>query len=403
MSMTAFKNRHEVIIVGAGAGGLWLNFRLAEAGIDVMLMDGQNRAGRKLLISGGGKCNVTNLSVSHSNYIGNNPGFCGDALARMTPQHVLSFLDEHGISWEERDFGQIFLKRGAEELRDLFLRLGEKHGSFPLLGVKALGVHRKAEGFELKTSIGIFLTSKLVLATGSPAWPSCGADGSGLALACSLGHSIVPPRPALTPLTVPGNRPLGELAGISPVVGISARKAGVKSYILPLMLTHRGISGPAALQVSSWLDAGDAVIIDWLPGETCEALFGQPGAGRVLLANLLSRKLPPRLVRALVPDSLGGRKTAELSRKDRDKVSELVHRYELLPLEPDFSKAEACRGGVDTAEICPRSMESRLVPGLFFVGEVLDVCGELGGYNLHWAWASSEAALAGCAGRGQKG
>ena len=399
--MTAFKSRREVIIIGAGAGGLWLNFRLAEAGIDVMLMDRQNRAGRKLLISGGGKCNVTNLSVSCSNYIGDNPDFCGHALARTAPRDVLNFLDGHGISWEERELGQIFLRRGAEELRDLLLRLGERHGSVPLLGREVLAVRRTAEGFELKTSSGIFLASKLVLATGSPAWPSCGADASGLALARSLGHALVPPRPALTPLAMPKDWPLKDLAGISAVVGISIQKAGAKSYTLPLMLTHRGISGPAALQVSSWRNAGDAVVIDWLPGDNCEAMFEGPGAGRVLVANLLSRKLPPRLVRALVPDSLGGRKTAELSRKDRNNISESVHRYELLPLEPDFSKAEACRGGVDTAEICPHNMESRLVPGLFVVGEVMDVCGELGGYNLHWAWASAEAALLGCLGGGQ--
>lgn len=385
--------KYDVIIIGAGAAGLALNYQLSGSGLDVLLLERQNRAGRKLLISGGGKCNVTNLNVDCFNYLGQNSQFCEHALACLPPSEILDFLDEHRLSWEEREHGQIFLKRGAHELRDLLVRLGKEQGGAPLLGAEVVAVNKSTDGFDVKTANGRFAASKLVIAAGGPAWPACGANGSGFDMANSFGHTIIPPSPALTPLSMPKEWPFKELSGINPFVRISTLKADAKSYALPLMITHQGISGPAALQISGWLAEGEEIVIDWLPGENCEDLFNEPGAGKLLLFNLLSRKLPARLVRAIVAEEIGFIKVAELSRKIRENVTNCVHNYRVAPIFPDFSRAEACRGGVSTVEIDPYSMESLLIPNLYFAGEIMDVCGELGGYNLHWAWASARVAF----------
>ncbi|MBQ4132632.1 MAG: aminoacetone oxidase family FAD-binding enzyme [Desulfovibrionaceae bacterium] len=390
----------DAIIVGAGASGLWLAGLLGERGLKVLLIDGQGRSGRKLLLSGGGKCNVTNLSVSSDNYLGENPAFSEPALELFPPGRVLTFLKSHKIAWEERDYGQIFLKQGAEQIRDLFLHLIQRHGTKLILNRPVLSAGKQNGLFFVQAENAIYRGRRLTLCTGSPAWPASGAGRSGYALAASFGHRIVPLRPALTPLNAEGNWPLRELAGISLPVCISLGEGG-KAYTLPLLLTHRGISGPAALQISSHWQDNNEVIVNWLPAHPCEQLLNLPGTGKRLLKNHLASRLPnqesglpPRLIEALLPVEITDCKVAELSRPKRDLITRQIHNYRFVPVRPGFTRAEACRGGVSTDEINPFSMESLLCSGLFFAGEIVDICGELGGYNLHWAWASAAMAAA---------
>lgn len=395
--MRPAKEIFDLIIVGAGAAGLCLACKAGEHGLKTLLLDGQGRAGRKLLLSGGGKCNVTNLSVSPANYLGEDAAFCKAALQRLQPVQVIDFLNRHGLAWEERDYGQIFLKQGAERLRDLLLRLAEKHGAVIVLGNPVLKASRQGGLFRVESAEQVYQGRCLALCTGSPAWPASGANASGYALASAFGHTLAPPRPALAPLPMPEDWPLRNLAGINLPVCIFLRTGQeiCKQYTLPLLITHQGFSGPAALQISSHLEGGEEIGIDWLPEQKCESLFNLPGAGKRLLANHLSgppARLPLRLVEALLPPQIAGRKVAELSRAQRNEAAACIHDYRIVPDLPGFERAEACRGGVRTDEINPCSMESLLCPGLFFAGEIMDICGELGGYNLHWAWSSSLAA-----------
>ena len=384
-------DKFDALILGAGAAGLFCAGQLALSGFSVLLVDRQERAGRKLLISGGGKCNVTNLKVSTSNYIGENPLFCEHALDMFTPASMLDFLDEHNLAWEEREYGQIFLAGGANCLRDVLLDLAQQNGAKVVLGQTGVKVHNKPDSFVLTCSAGTVESKNFIVATGGPAWPSCGATSSGFDLAKRFGHTIVNPVPALTPFAMPAGWSLMGLAGISieARVSLADRKSGGPEFCLPLLFTHNGISGPAALQISSYWNTGEALCIDFLPRINLEAMLNEPGAGKLLLHNLLGRYLPSRLVKALLPESLFGRKTAELSRQERNLLSDTLHAHKVCPLPFSFKRAEACRGGVSTDEVCPYSMRSYKQQGLCFIGEVLDVCGQLGGYNLHWAWASA--------------
>lgn len=423
---------HQVIILGGGASGLFCAANLAERGLSVLLLEGQGRLGRKLLLSGGGKCNITNLQLSPVNYLSENPEFCAPALDAFGPEQMLGFLREQKIALEEREYSQIFCRRGAQELRDALLRLcgqasstsfnsltkaatGPKTATEILLNQKNIRVSALREAgapelFKVACEGGVFSAPNLVVATGSGAWPKSGATDFGQKLALSFGHSLVPARPALTPLAMPKTWPLHGLSGIDLPVRLGVRASAPVTAPLttpftamtpvferPLLFTHNGISGPACLQISGYLQAGETLWIDFLPQTSCEELFNQAGSGKVLLGNLLARYLPERLVAALVPQNLRQRKTAELSRAGREEVSAAVHRHEVVPLRPSFERAEAARGGVCTLEVCPRTMESLKQKGLFFCGEVLDVCGQLGGYNLHWAFASAYACACSCA------
>lgn len=409
---------HQIIILGGGASGLFCAAELARRGLSVLLLEGQGRMGRKLLLSGGGKCNITNLQLSSANYLTENSDFCAPALDAFGHEQMLAFLQEQKIALEEREHSQIFCRRGAQELRDALLRLcgqavGGSLGSLAksasrpkiatefLLNQKNIRVSLASQAgepefFNVACEAGVYTAPNLIVATGSQAWPKSGASDFGHKLAASFGHSIVPVRPALTPLAMPSTWPLHGLSGIDVPVRIGAVASRAPVFELPLLFTHNGLSGPACLQISGYLQAGEALRIDFLPQISCEELFNKPGAGKVLLGNLLARHLPERLVAALVPQGLRERKTAELSRAGREEVSAAVHRHEVVPLRPSFERAEAARGGVNTFEVCPYSMESLKQKGLFFCGEVLDVCGQLGGYNLHWAFASAYVCAQSC-------
>ena len=389
----------DAIIIGAGAAGLFCAHCLSKAGASVLVLEKQDRAGRKLLLSGGGKCNSTNLAVSCQNYIGQNTTFCEPALNAYKPQKMLDFLYSHRIQVQEREHGQIFCRSNVQELRDLLLALCSNKGVEFVFNQPSLKVGQNGENFAVQGLAETYFSSNLIIATGSPAWPKCGASDSGHRLAMQMGHRVVPLFPALTPMTMPKDWPLHNLAGISIPVSISLPNSTppAPSFNLPLLFTHHGLSGPAILQISSYWQKDQVLSIDFLPTQTCEQLFEAERAGKVLVANLLARHLPPRLIAALLPLEIAERKVAELSRADRNLVSERLHLHSVLPLPTTFERAEACRGGVNTEQVWPNSLESKITQGLHFIGEVLDVCGQLGGYNLHWAWASAYACAKGIA------
>lgn len=384
---------YDAIIIGAGAAGLFCAQHLSKAGASVLVLEKQDRVGRKLLLSGGGKCNITNLEVSCKNYIGQNPAFCEDALKAFGPQDLLNFLYAHRIQVQEREHKQIFCRSNVQELRDLFLALCGNKGVDFVLNQPRLKIARASASYAVQGSAEIYLAPNLIVATGSPAWPSCGASDFGQRVAMKMGHKIVPLFPALAPMSMPSDWPLHGLAGISVPVSISLPDLlpACPTFNLPLLFTHSGVSGPAVLQISSYWHREQKLKINFLPNQHCEELFEQEGAGKLLLGNLLARQLPPRLIAALLAPEIAARKVAELSRAERDFIAEKIHAHCVLPLPTTYEKAEACRGGVDTSEVCSKTMESKIAPGLYFIGEVLDVCGQLGGYNLQWAWASAHA------------
>ena len=379
---------YDCLILGAGAAGLFAARTAAARGRSVCVLDHAGAPGRKVLVAGGGKCNFTNLHVSARDFRSANPHFVKSALARFTPWDMLAFLAEHDISWEEREHGQLFCRRSASELVEAL------HHDCLALGVtfrfnETIVDIRKTDRFLVKlTEKGVTGTTCLI-ALGGAAWPQVGASDFGQVLARRLGHRILPSRPALVPLTLPSNWSLGGLSGIALPVRLSLGNTG---FVENLLFTHKGISGPVVLQISNFWKQGVAILADFLPERPLASLLDAASPKRQL-KTVLVEHLPERLVHALLPAGLLGRQIAQLSLKERNRISETIHAFSIHPSGTGgLKKAEATAGGVDTADVSSRSMESRILPGLHFAGEVLDVAGQLGGFNLHWAWASGKAA-----------
>ncbi|MDL2272409.1 NAD(P)/FAD-dependent oxidoreductase [Desulfovibrio sp. OttesenSCG-928-I05] len=391
---------YDIIIAGAGASGLFCAMTAARSGKRVLILEKQKEPARKLRMAGGGKANFGNREVRVADYTGDNPAFAGPALKAFPAGRFAALLAEHDIPVEEREYGQLFCRRSAADIIDLLRGECEISGcrlvrESPVDSAEKSG--GEDGGFRVFSSGREYHCTRLVLASGSPAWPLSGADDSGLRLARQLGHRIIPPRPVLTPLILPENSPLTELAGVSAPVRISCDVPDSPSFAYPLLFTHKGISGPAALQISCYWRKGSRLSIDFLPEENITALLDAKESGKMTPKGLLSRLMPERLATALLlslpQPASATRKCAELSRAQRAAIHAAIHAYGVTPLRSaGMARAEACAGGVDTTEIAPKSMESRLVPGLFFCGEIVDIAGRLGGYNLHWAWASAYTA-----------
>ncbi len=396
----------DLIIAGAGASGLMAARCAGRRGLKTLLLEQGERPGRKILISGGGRCNVTNKHVGPENYLGGNSKFCLSALKRFTPEMMLAMLREAGIALEEREHGQMFCRNSAGEVLDWLLAECESAGCELVCAAAAETPEVTPQGgFILRVPGQAFYARALIIATGGPSFPQCGASSTGMSWAKALGHSVIPPSPALVPLAMPENWVLRGLEGVSAVVeaslvpeenGKGKRGEKITSFTLPLLFTHTGASGPAILQISSYWSKGRALRLNFLPGRNLAELLseaaGEKGKGAGLTRNFLSRLLPERLALALLPPELAGRKLAELSRRDMTVLAEAVQGHTVIPSGNEgMRKAEASRGGVKVDEVSSSTLESRLVKNLHFCGEVLDVCGQLGGYNLHWAWASGFA------------
>ena len=383
----------DVLILGAGAAGLMCARQAAASGLSVILLERGQVPGRKLAVSGGGKANFTNRTVSPRDYRcegSKGSAFCSPALKAFTPEHMLRLVEEWNLPFEERTHGQLFLTVSAQRLVRALTDDCHKRGCHIMCNTTVTEVQHQADGFSVQTDRGTWHGKALVLALGSPAWPQAGGSGAGLRLAEALGHSIIPPRAALAPLKLAENSPLLDLTGISLPVSITL---GQQQWQDDLLFTHDGLSGPAALKASLYWSQGTALSLNFLPSMDVAALLDAPQTGKQTPRALLARHLPQRLVDALLPQDWARRKAAELSRATRQTIVEAVHKHSITPsATAGLKKAEACCGGVNTDEVDPKTMRSRVRDNLFVVGELLDVTGLLGGYNLHWAWASGMAA-----------
>ncbi|MBD8895134.1 aminoacetone oxidase family FAD-binding enzyme [Desulfovibrio desulfuricans] len=383
----------DVLILGAGAAGLMCAREAASKGLSVVLLERGPVPGRKLAVSGGGKANFTNRAVSPKDYRcdgSRGNAFCAPALKGFTPEHMLRLVQEWNLPFEERTHGQLFLTVSAQRLVRALTDDCRKHGCVIACGTTVTAVEALADGFSVQTEGGSWHGKALVLALGSPAWPQAGGGGAGYRLAEELGHNIIAPRAVLAPLRLNSDSPLLDLTGISLPVGVTL---GQHCWEDDLLFTHEGLSGPAALKASLYWAEGAAITLNFLPEQDVAALMDAPQAGKQTPRALLARLLPQRLVDTLLPEETARRKVAELSRAARVAIVEAVQRHAVTPqATAGLKKAEACSGGVNTDEVDPKTMRSLLQKNLFVVGELLDVTGLLGGYNLHWAWASGMAA-----------
>ncbi len=380
----------DVVILGAGAAGLFCASRQAAAGRSVLLLEHNTAPGKKIRISGGGRCNFTNLHTTHQCFASENPDFTRSALARYTPQDFIALVDDYGISWHEKTLGQLFCDGSAQQIIDMLVAECRSAGVTIQL---ATGVRRvdKADQFIVETSGGDVLAERVVVATGGLSIPSLGATGIGYDIARWFGHRIVEPEPALVPLVFDAQwqSSWGSLAGVS--VMVKAHADG-PSFREQMLFTHRGLTGPAILQASTYWHSGGEVAVDLLPDLTdVEQWYSTYRTDRRILRNIVGDLLPRRIAHHLQDERLD-RAVGDLKKADVVAMLQALHNWHLLPTGTEgFAKAEVTRGGIDTTELSSKTMESKLIPGLYFIGEVVDVTGWLGGYNFQWAWASAAA------------
>jgi predicted Rossmann fold flavoprotein len=377
------------LIVGAGAAGLFCAMHAARGGRRVLLLEHANRVGKKILISGGGRCNFTNLHTTAENFLSANPHFAKSALARYTPADFLELVEQHQIPWHEKTLGQLFCDRAARDIVNML----EQECAAAGVTIQVSTVVREVshrDGFYLTTDRGVLSADSLVIATGGLSIPKMGATPFGYEIARQFGLAIQPCRPALVPLTF-GAQDMtryGGLAGLSAEVVASA---GGGRFREKLLFTHRGLSGPAVLQASSYWQSGQAAEIDLAPGrQWTSELRAQPSqrdlsTARTALHRILPQRLADRWL-ALYPPS-------GWTNQGLEEAESALHHWTVYPTGTEgYEKAEVTAGGVDTAELSARTMESHKIPGLYFIGEVVDVTGHLGGFNFQWAWASGAAA-----------
>jgi len=380
--------RFDVIVLGAGAAGLFCAALAGKRGRRVAVIERADRPGKKILISGGGRCNFTNLHSQPENFLSANPHFAKSALARFTPADFIALVETYRIPYHEKTLGQLFCDRSAEDITGL-LESECRQGGVQLFANQQISEVTKGSEFAVWTETGEYRAGVLVVATGGLSIPKMGASDLGYRLASQFGLRIEPPRPALVPMVFgPGDqKAYGELAGVSAEVVASANG---KSFREKMLITHRGLSGPAILQVSSYWEPGQAIRLDLAPGR--DIMAPVLAAGTRNLATVLRAfegALPKRFAECWVERHPPGR----LTNQALEKFEGSVHAWEVKPAGTEgYQKAEVTAGGVATTELSGKTMESRKVAGLFFIGEVVDVTGQLGGFNFQWAWASAAAA-----------
>jgi predicted Rossmann fold flavoprotein len=385
----------DVIIIGAGAAGLFCAAQAGQRGRRVLLLDNGKKPGRKILMSGGGRCNFTNLYTEPAAYLSHNPHFCKSALARYTQWDFIDLVNRHGIAWHEKTLGQLFCDDSAQQIVDLLLAECDKGNVTLRLRSEVLSVARDESGYTLQLNGSTVQAEKLVIASGGLSMPGLGATPFGYKIAEQFGLSVFPTRAALVPFTL--HKPLLEqlqtLSGVALETTIDAQDG--TRFKEAMLFTHRGLSGPAVLQISSYWLPGEFVTIDLSPATPLEAfLTAQREAHPNLsLKNSLAKILPKRLVEVLqalkvVPDIT----LKQLNSKQQTELAQTLHAWRIQPNGTEgYRTAEVTLGGVDTTQLSSKTMEARAVPGLYFIGEVADVTGWLGGYNFQWAWSSAWA------------
>jgi predicted Rossmann fold flavoprotein len=383
--------RADVIVIGGGAAGLMCAATAGARGRRVVLLEHNETVGRKIAISGGGRCNFTNTLTTAKNFISSNPHFAKSALARYTPSDFVALVERHRIRYREKKLGQLFCDESSRQIIEMLL--GECDDARVDIrtscGVRAV---RKEELFTLETNRGTFECESLVVATGGLSIPKLGATDFGYRIARQFGLKVLSPVPALVPFTLAR----GDLDAFKSLSGVSVHasvSAGGAEFVENILFTHRGLSGPAVLQISSYWSRGETVSIDLLPGLDARELLEQERTSAAELSTLLARRLPRRFAQSWCElyaprGPLRGLSVAELR-----AAAERLNDWRVEPAGTEgFLKAEVTRGGVDTDELSSKTLEARRAPGLYFIGEVVDVTGHLGGYNFQWAWASGHAA-----------
>jgi predicted Rossmann fold flavoprotein len=401
--------RFDVAIVGAGAAGLFCAAQAGQRGLRVLLTDHADRIAEKIRISGGGRCNFTNLDTAADNFVSADPDFCRSALARYSPRDFIEMVERHGIGWHEKHKGQLFCDGSSTQIIDMLLVECAAGGVSRWQPCVVHTVAATGGGFALQTTRGDVHATRLVVATGGLSIPKIGASDWGYALARRFGHGIVPTRPALVPLVLSGPRwqSFAALAGVSLPVRIETGAAKHRAaFAEDLLFTHRGLSGPAALQISNYWQPGDEIVVDLAPGHDLRAglVAAKLGPAR-RVAAALAEVLPRRLAEAWLDATpgLAERRVADCPDRDLVELATGLHRWTIHPAGTEgYRKAEVTAGGVDTRELDSRSFESRRVAGLHFIGEVVDVTGWLGGYNFQWAWASAAACARSMAALGER-
>jgi predicted Rossmann fold flavoprotein len=387
--VTAVTHSFDALILGGGAAGLMCAIEAGKRGRRVALLEHADRPGKKILISGGGRCNFTNLHCQPENFLSSNPHFAKSALARYTPQDFIALVEKHGIPYHEKTLGQLFCDRSARDILGMLEAECQRAGVTIFLNTTIQQVERPKE-FVLRAENDEFRAATLVVATGGLSIPKIGATSFGYDLARQFGLKIREPQPGLVPLTLNPEdcSRYCDLAGVSAEVIASCEGQRFQEKML---ITHRGVSGPAILQISSYWKKPQPILIDLIPGREITAAFSNPNTPRNLsmlrteLRNFLPHRLADRRLDAHAPTSWTNQALADLEKK--------IHAWSISPAGTEgYEKAEVTVGGVDTSELSAKTMEIRKVSGLFFIGEVVDVTGHLGGFNFQWAWASGAAA-----------
>jgi len=394
----------DVVVLGAGAAGMMAALEAGRRARRVLLLEHNERPGRKILISGGGRCNFTNIHARAESFLSENPHFARSAMARYTPTEFIALVERHGIAYHEKKLGQLFCDGSAQQIVTMLERECGEAGVELRCGVRASEVRMGAEGsngsrFVVHTSLGEIRCEALIVATGGLSIPKMGATGFGYELARQFGHAIVEPQAALVPLVFSPEdcRRWCDLTGVSTEVVARAeapvrKRSAVPEFREKLLVTHRGLSGPAVLQASSYWRPGVAMVFDLAPGREVFAALRERNARRDAAAakSLLREVLPVRMAERWVDLAT---EDPDWTNAGLDRLERALHHWTVRPDGTEgFAKAEVTAGGVDTRELDARTMESRRIPGLYFIGEVVDVTGWLGGYNFQWAWASAVSA-----------
>ena len=381
----------DVLIIGAGAAGMMCAIEAGKRGRSVVMLDHAETLGEKIRISGGGRCNFTNLDARPEHFLSANPDFCRSALARYTPRDFIALVEKHGIAWHEKKLGQLFCDESAQQIIDMLEAECDDAKVQWCMPAKVESVEKR-EHFVIATNRGTFDCQSLVIASGGLSIPQIGASPFGYRLAEQFGLAVTPLRPALVGLTFAPDTlaQFADLSGISVEAVVSCNGASFRENLL---VTHRGLSGPAILQISSYWQAGDDLSVNLLPDRDALAILGNEQAFEKLIANVLGDFLPQRFAQRWVDTHFENQRVKRFNAPRLHEIAERLHDWRVRPSGTvGYKKAEVTLGGVDTRELSSKTFEARKAPGLYFIGEVVDVTGHLGGYNFQWAWSSGYAA-----------
>ncbi len=383
----------DFLIIGAGAAGLFCAGTARAQGAKVVVIDHATRPGEKIRISGGGRCNFTNLSTTRERFLSENPRFAASALSGYKPADFVALVDQAGIAWHEKTLGQLFCDGKATQITEMLIR--RMDGAELWLDTALESLSRDADHFHARTSRGVIRAKRVVVASGAKSIPKMGATGLAYDLARQFGLRIVETRPGLVPLTFAEQ----DLALCKPLAGIAVEAEvshGKTRFRDALLFTHRGLSGPAILQISSFWRPGEEITLNLAPDEDIAAALRERRGqgGRVEIQTALGAPLPGRLADAIATDlGLEGARLADQNNQAIDRIAARIHRWQIRPVGSEgYRTAEVTVGGIDTRDLDAKTMQAREVPGLYFIGECIDVTGWLGGYNFQWAWASAHAA-----------